>query len=986
MGDDDDDVYCASHDDCGGNTPFCYDGLCDTCDQCQNCDDGIDGTCGPCGATTSGDTCASATYITVQEAYEMWTNDEFDMIIDVRAFEDRDSNLGYSTYHIPGSINVPELGWDLSDNQDWASMRDESCKDMSVLVVCYGGALSFGATDYLLSNGWSNIYTSPDGEWGVQYNGWVEMGYETDSGEGTTELPCDNESPSSTHAPMEYGEMVEMDIHYQSPDGDDLTGYCVYMNLPGDPERPGLILFGGFWGDGGDENERDIAKDFAAMGFTVFIPDYFPGTHSTDSMEDLADSFAKYGPFLEDTVKAQGVAMAAYEQLMNAPNVDPSKINAIGFCFGGAMVLNLARAGADLVVAASLHGEYPARGAMTGTYNVKYFAEIVGSADPIINDEAREEWVSELEEHTSGSDEMSYEMIVWGNAYHGFAIQYSQTFYEFIAQGFETDVISDEEHGNIGAAGVMLWEEERQDMSRERIINMLMDCDVFESSPIQSVFTEKPGYYCTGNWDDDYEGMSFGATLDMCMSACYSYSMEGETCTGIVYGDIGEDENSLCVICSTDTWETNWFAKHTITGYSLGADRCACEEGYGWSSENSACEMGSTTNCSECPLMDGCDTSMCMDRGDNNDCPMSYDPMRMCQCTGDCEEYGNCCDDASSCHDSDDSEDDSEDTTGDGEDNGDEGEDNGDESEDVPCVSHDDCGEDTPFCYDGSCSTCDQCQNCWDGVDGTCGPCGQTTSGDTCGVLTSTQSPTGGEGYVFVSDESICSYYNYEVLSSEECIAFASSQGLDGPEPSEGPYDPAGCFYDRYGTLRYKYQLDISRGWTCGTDDNICICKEESYVCVGEISSMDERCGRIDNQEDCEAEGVNAFSDGVCDWVAEENVETTCMPVVCGCSPGFNTVEITDGNGCVTECSCEPQTCVANLISSNMKCSGDTKFKDAINNMDTADNCVAQNEGFGTMYNFISMRDSGCVLETTCPESERVRTNLDWQLYEVVCS
>merc|ERR1719285_572932 len=52
---------------------------------------------------------------------------------------------------------------------------------------------------------------------------------------------------------------------------------------------------------------------------------------------------------------------------------------------------------------------------------------------------------------------------------------------------------------------------------------------------------------------------------------------------------------------------------------------------------------------------------MCMDRGDNNDCPMSYDPMRMCQCTGDCEEYGNCCDDASSCHDSDDSEDDSED-------------------------------------------------------------------------------------------------------------------------------------------------------------------------------------------------------------------------------------------------------------------------------------------------------------------------------------
>merc|ERR1719376_864174 len=106
-----------------------------------------------------------------------------------------------------------------------------------------------------------------------------------------------------------------------------------------------------------------------------------------------------------------------------------------------------------------------------------------------------------------------------------------------------------------------------------------------------------------------------------------------------------------------------------------------------------------------------------------------------------------------------------------------------------------------------------------------CGGCAECQDD---GVLTSTQSPTGGEGYVFVSDESICSYYNYEVLSSEECIAFASSQGLDGPEPSEGPYDPAGCFYDRYGTLRYKYQLDISHGWTCGTDDNICICKDST--------------------------------------------------------------------------------------------------------------------------------------------------------------
>jgi len=134
-----------------------------------------------------------ATYIGVEEAYEMWKNGEFDMIIDVRAFEDRGNNLGYSTYHIPGSTNVPELGFDLADNQDWASMRDDSCKDMSVLVVCYGGLLSFGATDYLIENGWTNIYTAPQDEWGVQYGGWVDAGYETESGEGSSELPCDDD-------------------------------------------------------------------------------------------------------------------------------------------------------------------------------------------------------------------------------------------------------------------------------------------------------------------------------------------------------------------------------------------------------------------------------------------------------------------------------------------------------------------------------------------------------------------------------------------------------------------------------------------------------------------------------------------------------------------------------------------------------------------------------------------------------------------------
>merc|ERR1712117_650267 len=50
------------------------------------------------------------------------------------------------------------------------------------------------------------------------------------------------------------------------------------------------------------------------------------------------------------------------------------------------------------------------------------------------------------------------------------------------------------------------------------------------------------------------------------------------------------------------------------------------------------------------------------------------------------------------------------------------------------------------------------------------------------------------------------------------------------------------------------------------------------YHCEGEISSFDDRCGALMTQEDCEAEGVNVFSDGVCDWVMDEQDGSTMDP------------------------------------------------------------------------------------------------------------
>ena len=86
------------------------------------------------------------------------------------------------------------------------------------------------------------------------------------------------------------------------------------------------------------------------------------------------------------------VPTAPLTQLKSLDFVDSDNVAAIGFCFGGAMTLNMARAGGSVKVAISLHGEYPEHGEYLSlgasnesySWNVGYFVEVVGDSDPLI--------------------------------------------------------------------------------------------------------------------------------------------------------------------------------------------------------------------------------------------------------------------------------------------------------------------------------------------------------------------------------------------------------------------------------------------------------------------------------------------------------------------------------------------------------------------------------------------------------------------------
>lgn len=143
--------------------------------------------------------------------------------------------------------------------------------------------------------------------------------------------------------------MKHEDISYY--DGDQrLIGQLIYSDDTNEP-KPAIIVFHAFEGRG--EFALDYAKELAEKGFVVFAADMY-GDAVVEST--IPGCFKLIGPFLKDRELVRRRAMLAYETLSQQKQVQKNKIGAVGFCFGGMCVLELARSGADLTAGISMHG------------------------------------------------------------------------------------------------------------------------------------------------------------------------------------------------------------------------------------------------------------------------------------------------------------------------------------------------------------------------------------------------------------------------------------------------------------------------------------------------------------------------------------------------------------------------------------------------------------------------------------------------------
>ncbi|MGA9365657.1 MAG: dienelactone hydrolase family protein [Bacteroidota bacterium] len=133
---------------------------------------------------------------------------------------------------------------------------------------------------------------------------------------------------------------------------DSLTmkGYLVYDDkFTG--QRPGVLVVHEWWGN--NDYSRKRADMLAGLGYVALAVDMYGDGKLADNPSDAG----KFATEVMTNVSAMTTRFdAALDVLKNDEQVDPSRIAAIGYCFGGAVVLGMAREGADLKAVVSFHG------------------------------------------------------------------------------------------------------------------------------------------------------------------------------------------------------------------------------------------------------------------------------------------------------------------------------------------------------------------------------------------------------------------------------------------------------------------------------------------------------------------------------------------------------------------------------------------------------------------------------------------------------
>ena len=199
--------------------------------------------------------------------------------------------------------------------------------------------------------------------------------------------------------------MKTQEINYKFDDQE----YRAFVANPEKESAP-LVLVVHTWA-GRDDFVEKKAIELAEEGYVAMAVDMYGEAKVGTSTEENQSLMT---PLIEDRDKLKAIINSAVEAGKKIDGVDSSKVAAIGYCFGGLVVLDLARSGTDISGVVSFHGLLMSSDISTDGIQAKVLV-LHGERDPMVPLSMVDDFQKEMTEA-----EADWQLHSYGNAYHAF--------------------------------------------------------------------------------------------------------------------------------------------------------------------------------------------------------------------------------------------------------------------------------------------------------------------------------------------------------------------------------------------------------------------------------------------------------------------------------------------------------------------------------------------------------------------------------------